>query len=87
MWVAKVYSLHLAPSQEELMGSKSQHYLPLWHQEPLAEVTIRGTSWEQPNKLTQLEQGGRAGVSLWDIPVWHMKATGKLRQGKGHPGS
>lgn len=39
-------------------------------------------------KLTQLEQGGRAGLSPWNtIPVWLMRATGKLLQGKGHPGS
>lgn len=31
-------------------GPNSQHYLLLWHQEPPAEVTIRGISWEQPNQ-------------------------------------
>lgn len=87
LWVANVYSLHLAPSQEELIGPKPRHYLLLWHQEPPAEVTIRGTSWEQPNR------GHSAGTWWWGwgLPVGHPcaargRAVGKLPGGRGAPG-
>lgn len=79
LWVANVCSFHIAPSQEELIDAEPHCYLLLWLQEPSCEVTIRGTSWEQPSRAYP-------GVTRWwgrGLPVGYLcvacrRAVGKL---------
>lgn len=87
LWLAKVYSFHLVPSQKELVGPKPQHCLLLWHQEPPCEVDHQRnfTGSAQPSSSSHdmvVGLGSPHGTSPCSMWEGRGKAAGRLRGGR-----